>query len=116
MLPFLVVVVAAVFSYTGFRVSLTVPWCHFVLMLAALLPPGKNDARPAQEISACRLCVVEVVPSPATVSFRALPNPLSLYLPVCAARSRYASQQIGMDDSKHGGQTYPEMVKGPAKA
>lgn len=25
-------------------------------------------------------------------------------------------QQIGMDDSKHGGQTYPEMVKGATTA
>lgn len=24
------------------------------------------------------------------------------------------TQQMGMDDSKHGGQTYPEMVKGTA--
>lgn len=26
--------------------------------------------------------------------------------------SRYFLQRAGMDDSKHGGQTYPEMVKG----
>lgn len=34
-------------------------------------------------------------------------------LPLPSRRFRFTiTQQIGMDDSKHGGQTYPEMVKG----
>lgn len=43
------------------------------------------------------------------------PNPpphTSLFV----SRSPHVPQQIGMDHSKHGGQTYPEMVKGAASA
>lgn len=43
-------------------------------------------------------------------------SPLADSFVILSAGVPLPLQQIGMDDSKHGGQTYPEMVKGATTA
>lgn len=70
---------------------------------------------PSEEHLLGHLCTLRINRC-SRASFHTFPYPLAYVFLLVVARSLSASQQIGMDDSKHGGQTYPEMVKGATSA